>query len=519
MCGALTLVVAMIVNVLSKHLGPAIHVTLGSIPLTALIVFTIGQFGVLTLCFKGVLLLQKRTRLFVLLAFALGILVSSATLRLNLVDAILALPPVALALFANQRERFTTSNAWWPALAGAAGMTIAFTVAARTGNDVLLFRLASFAALFAAIGLFMASTDLAEIAQIGSDAIADQLIFKPGTRGTMIIIGGVVASAVACFVIGAAAMHIPASWTPLPGTFLGTGFTAGQFLDAAESMLIDLSLLYWISISVGRGRNLWIKPHFPYLVVFAVVALCTLLYYVADVQWFVNELSTSNIATSNELMIAQGALLTISIAGLLIAGPRSPVAFLAFGFGSVIAVLWLFEWSRDTFGSVTLPFNVSLGTLGFLIIALLWPKTRDRFPVIGRMLISLNLAIAAYSIVSSVFLSVPMRLHDGTIVQASIVIAALAWDVLTSGSITRPHSDRFPHNARTSFFIAYVSLVALFVMMSSAMTLANPKVPGTNLEDVFDSELFVYLGLLLFGGPMLIFLFFIRMRAVLQYVG
>jgi hypothetical protein len=200
----------------------------------------------------------------------------------------------------------------------------------------------------------------------------------------------------------------------------------------------------------------------------------------------------------------------------LILGRRSPSLFIAFGFGSVVALLWVFEWSRDQFARITLPFDVALGTLYVLIVALLWPKTRDRFPTIGRLLISLNLAIAAYSILTAAFHAVPMRLQDGSIAQACIVICALVWDVLTSGGITRPHSARFPRNARTSFFIAYVSLVALLVMMSSAMTMMNPKVPGTSIEGFFDSEFIVYLGMQLFGGPMLICLFFIRMRAVLQ---
>jgi hypothetical protein len=128
--------------------------------------------------------------------------------------------------------------------------------------------------------------------------------------------------------------------------------------------------------------------------------------------------------------------------------------------------------------------------------------------------VATNLGIAGYTMVAFLFVAAPAHFEEGSLLQALVVLSALGWDVLTSKNVTLRHSAGVPRNARVSFFIAYVSLVGLFVMLSSASSLLQPGTAKA-IEHVFDSETFVAAGLHLFGAPLLLFVFAVRMRSIL----
>jgi hypothetical protein len=72
----------------------------------------------------------------------------------------------------------------------------------------------------------------------------------------------------------------------------------------------------------------------------------------------------------------------------------------------------------------------------------------------------------------------------------------------------------FPRLARVAVFLAYISSVALLVMVSTASELINPFT-GQPVEGIFESEPMVAVGLILFGAPFIFLIATLRIRNLL----
>lgn len=494
--GALTLLIAVIVAVMREHLGPPIFTIAGALPLGAVAVYALGQYVVFTLYFKGLLQIHRHLRNGALALTALVLFAVPSWQDFRLIDFLLIAPIAALWYYADTKDQLAPRAALKPAAVASAGLSVVFALAALTGQDAILFELSGAAGVLAAVGLFMASTDIAEIVQVGADAIADRLAFRSGILSAALVCAAALVAAIAgTIAVGAD-----------PAAF-GMGF----------AVVMWFALVFWMLLSVGKKRKLVVTPHLPYGILLGVVVLCGLAFYAGVAARFVADPATYEPAKlfSYDQVVAAGTLLFLFFtAGLLIVGRRSIEYYLFFGYGSTVGVFWFINFTNHGQTLHTAPFGVAFGSLVFLAVAALWPKTRDRLGAVCGLLIAVNLAFGGYALLASIFLAAPTRFAEGSILQALIVLVALGWDILTSGNVTNRQSERVPRNARVSFFIGYVSLVALLVMMSSASSFV---VPGTAkpIEHVFESEGFVAVGLILFGAPLLLFIFAVRMREIL----
>jgi hypothetical protein len=502
--GALTLIVAMAVDVLRGLLGPPIETVAGSIPMGAVAVFAAGQFFAFTLFFRGALQLRRHVRNGVLAATAFVVFAVPAVQDFQLLDLLLIVPIAALWYFADTKDQLTAGASWRPAAASAAGLSATFVLAAVTGNDTILVELAAGGAMLAAVGLFAASTDIAEVAQVGADAIAERIPLRNGALAAF----AVLLSALAPFAAGVVVLDLdPVSQPEQVLRAMSSGF----------GMLLWYALVFWMLVSIGRKRKLVVKPHVPYRTLLGIVALFGIALFAAALTRILADPATYDPGQlfSYAQVEDAGVLLFLGFAILFaIFGRRSAETFVLFGFGATVGVWWFVNFSNQGLTLFEAPLGIAFVTPIVLFVVAAWPKTRDRFTAVCNLIVATNFGIAGYTMVAFLFVAAPAHFEEGSLLQALVVLLALGWDVLTSKNVTLRHSAGVPRNARVSFFIAYVSLVGLFVMLSSASSLLQPGTAKA-MEHVFDSETFVAAGLHLFGAPLLLFVFAVRMRSIL----
>jgi hypothetical protein len=497
--GALTLVIAMGVDVVGGFLGPPVATFAGSIPVGALAILTTGQLMVLALFFNGLLQVKRRTR-----NVALGIttLIGVVFCPPDLIDYALLLPIVGFWVFAATKKQFTQPDAVKPVAIATAAMGLVFVLAETFGRADMLISFSLFELIPAAIGLFLASTDIAEIAQVAGDAATATL--RSASASVLVLIT-CAAALLSCTVAIVFVAHDGTSGEPVSFVY-GTGCTP----------IIYFSLIYWMIVSVGRKRELSVRPHLRYITVFAVVVLCSLAFFTGGTVHMIvdpkTDLMSTNLFSLVEVLVASLSLLVLLTIAFLTWGRRSEDAFVFLGYGSTVSVVWLTYCLNPGDSLKMAPFGVGVGTLTLLLVALIWPKTRSRFSQICKLLIATNLAFSAYALVAGAF-GVPSSFEAGTVLQALIVFVALGWDILTSRHVTLNESPAFPRTARVSFFVAFISTVALLVMMTSVIHL-HPSSPA-EAAPLFESEGYVRLGLYMFGAPMLLYLFAVRMRGIL----
>ncbi len=501
--GALTLVVAMGVDVVRSFLGPPVTTLAGVFPLGALAVYAIGQFVVFTLYFSALLQVKRHTRNIALAITALVVFATPALQDFRPFDFVLLLPLAGVWVFGDTKDQLVHGAALKPAAIAAAAMSLVFVVAGLFGQDVILIEQSGGAAIIAAVGLFLASTDIAEIVQVGGDAVAERL---RSVSAPLLALAVCVAALLSC-VVSADILAQHGIDAASIASALGTGVAP----------VVWFGLVYWMIVSVGRKRALIVRPHVPYLILLIVVIGCGLAFYGGVLARFLADPATYDPAhlLGYDQVKDVGILLFLFFTiAFLTRGRGSEHAFVLYGYGASVSVIWFIDFSTSGDTIVVVPFGVALVSLLVVVIAFLWPKTRDRFADVCELLIATNLAFAGYALLAAVFMGAPTTFEEGSLLQALIVIVALGWDVLTSGHVTLRESPALPRPARVSFFVAYICLVALLVMMSSA---ASFVIPGTTtpVEHVFESEGFVAVGLHLFGAPMLLFLFAVRMRAML----
>jgi hypothetical protein len=502
--GALTLIVAMAVDVLRGLLGAPIETLAGSIPAGALAVFAAGQFFAFTLFFRGVLQLRRHVRNGVLAATAFVVFAAPAVQDFQAFDFLLIVPIAALWYFADTKDQLTARASWRPAAITSAGLSAIFVLAAVTGNDTILIELAAGGAMLAAVGLFAASTDIAEIVQVGADALAERIPLRNGALAAF----AVCLSALAPFAAGVVVLDLDP---------VGQPEQVVRAMSSGFGMLLWYALIYWMLVSIGRKRKLVVTPHVPYRTLLGIVALFGIALFAAAMARILADPATYDPgALFRYEQVQEAALLLFFGFAILFAifGRRSTETFVLFGFGTTVGVWWFVNFSNQGLTLFEAPLGIAFVTPIVLFVVAVWPKTRDRFTAVCNLIVATNLGIAGYTMVAFLFVAAPAHFEEGSLLQALVVLSALGWDVLTSKNVTLRHSAGVPRNARVSFFIAYVSLVGLFVMLSSASSLLQPGTAKA-IEHVFDSETFVAAGLHLFGAPLLLFVFAVRMRSIL----
>jgi hypothetical protein len=192
--------------------------------------------------------------------------------------------------------------------------------------------------------------------------------------------------------------------------------------------------------------------------------------------------------------------------------------FLAFA--ATVGMIWcwlyislVFLGSTDVSVEHDVTVSVAIGSAVLIGLAGRRRISRARFAQLCSLLAQANLAFALYALVVRFFdsMGVEPGLMSGD--QALIILLALGWDILISGeSITNNDSTGFPRLARVSIFMAYIVLVAVLVMLSTASDVINP-VTVVSMGNIFESERLVANGLSLFGSGLLILMLTLRLRS------
>jgi hypothetical protein len=161
--------------------------------------------------------------------------------------------------------------------------------------------------------------------------------------------------------------------------------------------------------------------------------------------------------------------------------------------------------------------GIAIGGGTWLVLALVSRKARAVYGHACSIIATLNISFVLCWTLSNIVVYAAVEQHHSgiiSLVQALIICAALAWDIMSSGAaITNKHTETFPRLARVAMFTAYIASVALFVMVSASSHLTDP-INGDSF--IFESEGLVGVGLQLFGGPLIFLMAVLRLRNLLS---
>ncbi len=487
MSGLAAVAIAVALNLFSP-LGPPVTTVVGRIPLGTLIALLLGEALILTFLATGLIETKRGWRYWLHGAIGLLLLVF---LQAN------DFAPGAFALFIPLAMTFVFSvlrhRADWrrtrilQAATLCAGVTLAIAaIYLVTGEQVLVVSMVAVQAMIAMLGLLMASTDIAEIISVSSEALVSRF------RG---IIGHVPVLLVLALLSVAA------------NIFISLSASSWSAREVARYLGSGLGLFFWLALTYGLVRLATrrrgpLDPHIRYGLLFLVVGA----YFIAlqaGIYWRLIEDSKSYdpeaLFTYPEVFTIPILILLLSLLAMFTLGRRWPRMLASIVFAVWVGVLWFHYYASHGSNVVYLLDAVALGSLIWLGLAPWFATARTTYGVLCRLLADLNLSFALYAAVATAFFMAKGEGGALTLWQALIVLAALGWDIFTSGeAITNRHSFAFPRLARVCFFLSYVISVALLVLLSTSSELVLPS-NGRNVEGVFESEPLVALGLVLFG--------------------
>jgi hypothetical protein len=500
--GSAAVAVAVALNLFSP-LGRPVMTVIGEIPAGTLIVLLLGEFLVLTLLGAGLIETKSRWR-FAMHAF-LGVLLGLFLFFNDFAPGAFALfIPFAMTLgfsLMRQRRQWGRQRSTQAAalIAGVTLLIACLYIAA--GAQLLVVSMVAFQALVAMFGLFMASTDIAEIISVGSETLVANLKGVLG-HGWILLV--------------AALLAICANLA------VTLSFSAPTARAIAQHLGSGLGLFLWIALTYGlvqlAARRLGeLSPDIGYSALFLVVAA----YFVAlqaGVAWRVlrepQTYDPKELFTYPLVFTIPFVLLLVSVLALFMLGRRAPRTFASIVFAVWVGVLWFHYYSSQGANIVHLQTAIAWGSLLWLGLAAGSQSRRPVYGAICRLLCDLNLSFVFYFLAARFFLATHGAGHGLTIGQATLLLAALAWDILTSGeAITNRHTEAFPRFSRVCLFLAYVVTVALMVLVSVSSRLVNP-LSGRAAEGIFHSEGLVGTGLLLFAPAFFLTLLTLRARAL-----
>jgi hypothetical protein len=186
-------------------------------------------------------------------------------------------------------------------------------------------------------------------------------------------------------------------------------------------------------------------------------------------------------------------------------------------YGSAVGLFTFHYYASQGDNIVRIVDAVAIGSLLFLGLSRLSRKMRSNYAAVCWIVADLNIASLAYLAIMTFYLHMGAHAQPESwgLSQALIVLAALAWDLMSSGeTITNRHTETFPRLARVALFVSYIMSVALLVMVATAGKFVQP-ISGEAIEDIFNSEGLVGVGLILFGAPFIFVMATLRMRNLL----
>jgi hypothetical protein len=505
--GSATIVVALFFAAIHRYLGADILTLYGSIPLVALIVLAVGEFIAMTLMFAGTLKLNGVPR-YIALSLITALLVLTPVLNDPHLRALGLLIPCALlwilAWIAPHRSWTIKQITQVAALLALLVMAI-FTGYVYFDQQEVIYEIMAVQGIVAMVGLMMAATDISEIVTVGAEVVTEKL--KGFTRGRLSWLLALLAAA-ANFAVSLLAI----SWhEDITAESLRIMFAYGIWVS------FFLGLLYWML--VARRKKLGaVTPHIRYRsLLFVIIVFFIALQVAIAIRFLTDPQTYAPKDLFSDPQIAS-LLIPLSLACLiayLTIGRRSAGTYKFLGYAVCVGIFWYLYLASHGSSMSFLPISVAALSLFLLGMASLRKSTPALRNNKGVLIAQLNLAMAAYFVLATLFLASKDFWGGKGLFQALLVLAALGWDIMASGeAITNRHSEKFPRFARVSFFMGYTMSVALFVMVSTVGEFVNP-VTGAKIETIFESEPLIGGGLILFGAPFLFLIFAIKMRSLL----
>jgi hypothetical protein len=513
--GALLLLLALLLEVAHAHLGHDVYVGFKSgqgeeafVPWGSVIAWMVGEWVILTLIFAAVLRLKRA-----LLAVAIIFLFFAATLLLGAVDTrslgILLGPALLLAGYPAIRKGLLKARGSFVLAAVAAALPMAtISLLYNTVRDSSLPAIfVTFSLVFAVIGLWMAGTDIAEIAQVAAESLTGAC--SPHLR---------TADRSALFVSASLAVNLTATWFVLRTTgtlhLIDRHHEAYTFLATAVAVL-----LLWAILSVNP--RLQISPHLGYstLLGYVVTYMAATLAFTEFsilfplLRWKRLDVGSINFDTIDN-QFARHLLPIVTLVLLLLFlrfGRRSTRAFRILAFATCAVAFACTTSTQVETSNLILGHSAAAGSVLLLLGAACVPRLRSRFVRLCALLAIAKLSLAALQMATLVFDAGPGRFEGQAAASAAIVAIALGWDILTSGDLTNGNTSGMPRFSRVAFFASYIITVGLlFMLMRTGLvfTLGRAAEP-------FNSEGYVADGIVIFGAPMIFYLFAIQLRSLL----
>ncbi|MBI1212377.1 MAG: hypothetical protein GC190_13010 [Alphaproteobacteria bacterium] len=482
--------------------GTPIQTLVGRIPVLTLIFLSLGELVVGFLLFSGIARLRGWPRYAVLAGLAVAL-----TLLLLLGDALLLgagfyLPLVAVAIVAwlADRNDWTARSRTLATAALSLGSFLILVAYTLAGSGALVISAVGAQAMFAMFGLFMASTDFAELIELASEAAGSRLfefLEHPAAR----LFAALVLAALNLVV----STYLVVGTSP---TDLGAATGGGLFM----ALLCGLTLCLLLSASRHLGA---VEPHVTYRQLLALVGIAFLAFQGGLLWRLLGDPATYDAKNSFKFVETGFVFLGVLVASLvafLTVGRRSPHAFAPCAFGVVIGVFWFCDYLLQGENLASVGFMFAIGTFLLAGFGGLFRALRTNYGAMCALLAELNLCAILYTGLFWLFFPMSNEEEFG-FWQAAFVLGALAWDIVSSGQVTTtPDSTRVPRYARVSLFFAYIISVALMVMLARSAQILDPI---TLTPTKFDSEALVAVGLALFGAPFFFFIFALRLRATI----
>jgi hypothetical protein len=409
-----------------------------------------------------------------------------------------------LFTFLGDRQGWVERDHVLAALSTSLAAMLVFVLYVASGREALIISALAWQGLIAMLGLCMAATDIAELAVVAVESATAQL------------------SMLRNHLWAALAFALLAILATTLLTLTTTDWSAravAQDIGGATGVSLWLGLTYWMVIA-RRKRLGAVHAHIDYRTLLLIVGF----YFVAlqgGIMWRL--LEDPKTYHPRELF-TYPAVFTFTTLGLLafvvlffVLGTRSSAILVALAYGVTVGMFIFHYYASHGSNIVLIVTAVAMGSLLYLLFAPLSRKLRHHYGEVCLIVADLNLAFVAYALIAALFLSMGSRRDTEalSVGQAMIVLAALAWDIVSSGeAITNRHTETFPRLSRVAMFIAYIISVALMVMVSSAGHLVSPA-NGEAIEGVFESEPLVGLGLILFGAPFIFVMAALRVRNLL----
>lgn len=149
--------------------------------------------------------------------------------------------------------------------------------------------------------------------------------------------------------------------------------------------------------------------------------------------------------------------------------------------------------------------GIAVGALALAI----WAAAARRLQAAAPVLALVLTLMVGLQVISWVFALFDLKNQAFTVVQAALIAAALAWDVIMSGgSIAQGHGRWFPRHSRVLIYFGYDMLVATAVLFFAAL---RDQVTGGTADTGFSTDFWVQNGLLMLGMPMLVCLFLVKL--------